>query len=259
MAHFSTLKTSKNQRLFAIGDIHGCHEELKVLIEKLRIDSNLSSDDVVIFLGDYIDRGPDSKKVIDTLIKFKTSYPNTRFLKGNHEDMLLHFLGFKGHYGEWCIINGGKQFFKNYGFKKKCWRWKHHQSVNETAEIDPRFYTQEGVIENIPKDHMEFLLNLESAIIHDDFLFVHAGVDVDEPLTNQTEEDLCWIRDAFLLRPHTFPQILVHGHTPTKNPYYDPFLKRVNIDTGCFKGGHLTAVELRSMTFTSIPSRQPLL
>jgi serine/threonine protein phosphatase 1 len=103
--------TERPPRLFAFGDIHGCNTELRVLLESLRSDHQVTTADQFVFVGDYIDRGPDSKGVIDTLLAWKEEFPRTVFLKGNHEDMLLAFLGMGGSSGEVYLVNGGAEFF----------------------------------------------------------------------------------------------------------------------------------------------------
>ena len=107
--------TERSPRVFAFGDIHGCYAELKTLVDTLKRDHDAGAQDQFIFIGDYIDRGPCSKDVIDFLIRFRAEYPKTVFLRGNHEDMLLDFLGLGGTSGEVYLANGGVDFFKSYG------------------------------------------------------------------------------------------------------------------------------------------------
>ena len=103
----SAVTEASGERVFVIGDLHGCVKEPEILLRHLESSEGLKESDLVIFLGDYIDRGPDSKGVIDLMLDFRTRFPKTRFLKGNHEDMLLHYLGRRGRHGEVYLENGG--------------------------------------------------------------------------------------------------------------------------------------------------------
>lgn len=252
MSLLRPVEFSNNQKIFAIGDIHGCSEELEELLEKIKLDGKLKKSDVLVFLGDYVDRGPYSRKVIEKLILVKKEYPNAYFLRGNHEDMILDFLGFGGNYGSFCIVNGAKLFFKDYGIED-FYFW---DNLDQVSIKYPE--TSESISKRIPKDHLKFLLETEHGLVSEDYILVHAGIDPWEKLENQTSEELLWIREMFLNWPHSEQQVIVHGHTITDNPYYDEDRKTINIDTGCFQGGLLTAVELRSMEFFSVKSRQPV-
>lgn len=252
MSLFTPVSFSKEQKIFAVGDIHGCYEELINLMQKLKDEADLQHEDAIIFLGDYVDRGPKSRKVLEFLINLKEEYPNSHFLRGNHEDMILHFLGFEGHYGPWCIVNGADMFFRDYGLEN-FYLWN---GDGETVHINYP-YTEKSIREELPGDHLEFLLMTELALISDEFIFVHAGIDPWETLDKQSSEEICWVREMFLNWQHNEPQIIVHGHTPIKLPCHNEQDRKVNLDTGCFKGNLLSAVELRSMEFYSVPSRQP--
>ena len=148
--------STRPQRLFAVGDIHGCNEELKHLLNFLRNDQKLSGEDQLVFIGDYIDRGPDSKGVIDTLLQVKNEFPSTVFLKGNHEDMLLDYLGLGGQGGDVYLTNGGSDFFRSY-------------------EIPA--YDKANIVSKLPAAHVEFLKGLELAVSLAEFIFVHAGLN----------------------------------------------------------------------------------
>lgn len=251
MTLFTPLSLQGGQKVFAVGDIHGCYEELEELLELLVSKGGLSKEDSIVFLGDYVDRGPFSRKVITRLIQIKKEYPNSFFLRGNHEDMILDFLGYGGNYGPFCIVNGADKFFSDYGLED-FYIWNGNDQVSIKYPL-----TQEEIVESIPKSHIKFLLETEHGLLSDEFIFVHAGIDPWESLEKQTSEELLWIREMFLCWPHNEKQIVVHGHTPSSNPYYDDHKRVINVDTGCFKGGMLTAVELRSKEFFSVNSRQP--
>jgi serine/threonine protein phosphatase 1 len=215
--------TDRSPRVFAFGDIHGCRRELEVLLESLRSDHHVTKADQFVFIGDYIDRGPDSKGVIDTLLAWKKDHPKTIFLKGNHEDMLLGFLGIGGSSGAVYLVNGGTEFFKSYG-------------------IEPTGPVSE-MVNSLPAEHLAFLTSLELGVSIGEFLFVHAGINPARALTDQTPHDLMWIRGEFLPAEHNAGKTVVFGHTPFADvmihlPY------KIGIDTGLVYGNLLTAVEL---------------
>jgi serine/threonine protein phosphatase 1 len=204
-------------RVFAIGDIHGCPEELVALLKG--IDSG--SEDTVIFVGDYVDRGPSARDVIDVLIEFRQRNPTTVFLKGNHEDMMLHFLGMPGHYGDAFLFNGGFATMDSY-------------------DIDePQL---EEALELLPPSHVDFLQKLETSYLRPPYLFVHAGVHPLRTLEDQEAEDMLWIRQEFIANPHDLGHTVIFGHTPMRDVMLDlPY--KVGLDTGLVYGGKLSAVE----------------
>ena len=208
-------------RLFAIGDIHGCAGELEALLAGLRP----APGDTLVCVGDYLDRGPDSRTVIDTVMDLEQR-PGvaTVFLRGNHEDMCLAYLGRRGHYGETWMLNGGAARLRSYG-------------------LDARVSASEAAI-GFPLKHLQFLERLPLWHRTDGCLLVHAGIRPDRPWDQQDEEDLLWIREEFILAPHSLPETIVFGHTPRRTVFVDlPY--KIGIDTGCVYGGGLTALELR--------------
>ena len=215
--------TDRSPRVFAFGDIHGCKHELEVLLESLRSEHHVMKADQFVFIGDYIDRGPDSKGVIDLLLAWKKAHPKTIFLKGNHEDMLLGFLGMGGSSGEVYLVNGGTEFFKSYGIEQT-------GPVSEMAK-------------SLPAEHLRFLTSLELAVSIGEFLFVHAGINPSRELADQMPHDLMWIRGDFIPAEHNLGKTVVFGHTPFADvmlhlPY------KIGIDTGLVYGNLLSAVEL---------------
>ena len=212
---------------FVIGDIHGCLSELSCLIENLP----LRPADRVVFLGDYIDRGPDSKGVISYLMDMAKSNYDLVFLKGNHEDMLLAYLGFTGRYGEMFLVNGGQATLASYGM-----------SAAAMSRV--------RAMGKIPADHLEFLLNLKNYWVEGSFLCVHAGIHPSKPLAAQSQVDLLWIRHEFISSSHRLPYTVVFGHTPQREVFYD-LPAKIGIDTGCAFGGPLTAVLLPQREFLS--------
>ncbi|MGH7916127.1 MAG: metallophosphoesterase family protein [Candidatus Binataceae bacterium] len=204
-------------RLFAIGDIHGCTDELAVMIKALAPRQG----DTVVFVGDYVDRGPSAHDVLTQLIELGSGAAETVFLKGNHEDMMLAFLGLPGHYGDSFLFNGGAQTLDSYG-------------VSE-ARLD-------RALERIPHRHLDFLKALGTSYFHPPYLFVHAGILPTRQLEEQNVEDLLWIRQEFIFHPHQLDATVVFGHTPMRAVMVDmPF--KLGIDTGLVYGGKLTCAE----------------
>lgn len=207
---------------FVIGDIHGCADELRRLIDALP----LAAGDRVVFLGDYIDRGPASKNVVDFLLSLRSSAADIEFifLKGNHEDMLLSYLGLNGAHGDMFLVNGGKATLASYG-------------VNE------RDLRSDEALSAISCDHVEFYQGLQRFYLMDSFLCVHAGVHPQKSLSDQSEEELFWIRNKFIYSSHELPYTVLFGHTPQERVLYDlPF--KVGLDTGLVYGNMLTCLEL---------------
>jgi serine/threonine protein phosphatase 1 len=208
-------------RLFAIGDIHGCARELERLVRALEP----AAGDTLVFVGDYVDRGADSRAVIDDLLDLaRRPGLTTVFLKGNHEDMFLDYIGHRGHWGESWMLNGGPATLRSYGLSP------------HTPGPD--------VLAALPAEHVAFLDGLEPWRFVEDWLLVHAGINPERAWEEQEEEDLFWIREEFILRPHPLPQTVVFGHTPFRQVFLNlPY--KLGIDTGCVYGGMLTAIELR--------------
>ena len=207
---------------YVIGDIHGCGAELRRLVEALP----LVRGDQLVFLGDYIDRGPDSNAVVSHLVSLQGLLPQVEvvFLRGNHEDMLLSYLGFSGQHGDMFLINGGKATLASYG-------------------LGPDEVTAERALSVIPADHLSFFRQLKNYHLMDSFLCVHAGIHPQKPLAEQTDEELLWIRNAFIYRSHSLPYTVLFGHTPQPTVLYDlPY--KVGLDTGLVYGNMLTCLEV---------------
>jgi len=201
-------------KFFVFSDIHGCFNELKSLMQK--IEDLIDDDSQLIFLGDYIDRGPNSKKVLDYLLKLREKYPSTIFLYGNHEKMFLEFI-IEPKMSNPFLYNGGHETLKDF---KKDMRW----------DIDDKY--------------IEFINSMKLYYETEDYFFVHAGVpnkDFDE-LTFEDEEDLLWIRDSFLESERIWDKMIIHGHTPVQEVEFKD--NRINIDTGCVFNGQLTCLVL---------------
>jgi serine/threonine protein phosphatase 1 len=212
-------------RVFAIGDVHGCVDELTTLLTRLAPQA----DDKLVFLGDYIDRGPAPKGVIDRLLGLRESVPCV-FLKGNHEDMFLDFLGLGGRYGDAFLYNGGGATLRSYD----C----------DGCDVDQ-------VAARLPDAHREFLLQLQTYHRDGDFLFVHAGVRPGLSLAQQSDEDLLWIREDFTTQPHDLGCTVLFGHTPYREVLIDlPY--KIGLDTGLVYRNKLSCFESTTHTLYQV-------
>lgn len=220
-------KTPDGQRIYAIGDIHGALEHLDGLIAKIEKDAGDLADAQLVFLGDYVDRGPDSKGVIDRLIALKKDHPGAVFLKGNHEAVMLDFLSDPDEALEW-LEWGGDQTLRSYGVS----------GVLTKAGED----LSAALADALPKAHRAFLDDLVLTHVASDYLFVHAGIRPGVAIEDQDEDDLLWIRKRFHdATANERPEYtVVHGHHPTKKPVDAGW--RIGVDTGACWSGVLTAV-----------------
>jgi serine/threonine protein phosphatase 1 len=204
--------------LYAIGDLHGCPDELEVVLEALAPGEG----DTVVFLGDYVDRGPGVRRLVDRLLALRDAAFASVFLRGNHEDMLLAHLGLGGRHGDVYLENGGGATLASYGIPAG------------TPGVASRAL--------LPAAHVEFLLASRLHYVAPPFLFVHAGIRPGVPLADQEEEDLLWIREEFFTRPHALPYTVVFGHTPAREARVElPY--RLGLDTGLVYGNKLTALD----------------
>ncbi|MGE3143017.1 MAG: metallophosphoesterase [Hyphomonadaceae bacterium] len=216
---------------FAVGDIHGRADLLARMfdeIEKLAPAPHAAAP-VVVFLGDYVDRGPDSAEVLALLLQ--TGRPEgfeRRFLKGNHEQALLAFLDDPVRARDW-LLHGGQETLVSYGVAPP--PWGAGQTVLQAAAAK--------FLEALPARHLDFLRALEPSFVAGDYLFAHAGVDPAKPADAQSERDLCWIRRRFLEDKRAYTHVVVHGHTPCATPYRDH--RRIGLDTGAYASGQLSA------------------
>jgi serine/threonine protein phosphatase 1 len=226
-------------RIYAIGDIHGRADLLDRVLNRIDADlaKNPVSNSVEVFLGDYVDRGPDSRQVLDRLVARKRTHRMV-FLKGNHETYLAEFLSNPPILDEWQRI-GGLETLMSYGITP---------SINADTAAQARLAA--AFDQALPESHRQFLGDLQSSFTCGDYYFVHAGVRPGIPLEKQREEDLLWIRREFLLYEKDFSKIVVHGHTPVQQPDIRP--NRINIDTGAFATGNLTCLILEDDTIRVI-------
>lgn len=216
-------------RVYAVGDIHGRTDLLKLQLAQIEVDEALypCPHSIIVFLGDYIDRGPDSRGTIDLLLAC-AQIREVVCLKGNHETFVQRFLDAPDSLSEWRTL-GGLETLVSYGLRPSLSR-SHgdHEALSEALRAA------------IPAQHLAFLDSLPTSFSCGDFFFVHAGVRPGFALAKQSENDMLWIRDEFLLHDAPFEKFVVHGHTPVAAP--DIRCNRVNVDTGAFATGRLSCV-----------------
>lgn len=218
-----------------MGDVHGRLDLLDPLLERIRLDAadlEPANRPVLVFVGDYVDRGAASRGVIERVIELEAGDGfEVRALKGNHEEALLAFLADPA-FGPTWIEHGGAQTLSSYGVTPPILR----------MDGEAWDKARDALAEAMPPAHLAFLRRLELTAVIGDFLFVHAGVRPGVPLEAQREPDLLWIRQDFLNASGPFGKIVVHGHTPAEAAFLGEH--RIGIDTGAYATGVLTAVRL---------------
>lgn len=217
-------------RVYAIGDIHGRLDLLDDLLSRIEADDagRASADTTVIFLGDLIDRGPNSAQVVQRLLDLSKRSEGVRFLLGNHEEVFLKALAGEKGALPFFIRIGGKPTILSYG-------------ITEAEYLEADYDALAGLLrERVPPQHIEFLRSFEDLIQIGDYAFVHAGVRPGVPLEGQVSGSLRWIRDEFLNHPGAFEKVVVHGHTISEQ--VEERRWRIGIDTGAFASGKLTAM-----------------
>lgn len=206
-------------KTIVIGDIHGCYNELKRMMRRLRRKGDYNKEtDKLIFLGDYIDRGEDSRKVINYIKQLQKENKNVIALMGNHEDMAIQYYNAYNRNDYLWLCNGGNTTLDSYyGHEKQLYK-----DIDWMRSL-PLYYEDEH------------------------FIYVHAGIDIDKPMNKQNKHTLLWIREDFIYNEKKYNKRVVFGHTPTMlltdkyKPLYTPN-KNIDIDTGCVFGGCLTAL-----------------
>ena len=226
-------------RVYAFGDIHGRADLLSEMFTVIDADlaRNPISRSVEVFLGDYIDRGPNSAITLDLLIE-RSLYRETVFLKGNHEAYFLEVLRDPSKVETWRQF-GGLQTLMSYGIQPSL-----SPDAPEQADLIS------ALLEVMPVDHLSFLQSLRPSFVCGDYFFVHAGVRPGIPLKEQQEADLLWIRNEFLDSNENFGKFIVHGHTPVRAP--DIRANRINIDTGAYATGNLTLLTIQGSSMLAV-------
>lgn len=232
--------TPDDMRIYAIGDVHGHADLLDKMHEAISADLLVGEPQQVhiVYLGDYIDRGPDSKGVIDRLISRRDrgdGIPKT-FLKGNHENGFFEFMA--DPVGENFLKWGGVEMLASYGVT--------FEDVEEISPAEKERAAAE-MLEIVPSAHMAFLEGLDLSLTLGGYFFAHAGVDPLKSFDEQSEQDLTFIRQPFLswhenLVYKPLAQKVVHGHSVSKEPIVRPH--RIGVDTGAYESGVLTAAVL---------------
>ena len=205
-------------RIFAVGDIHGCIDKLDALLDSIDIEWGA---DLLLFVGDYIDRGPDSFGVVERVVELKRRHPGRIVtLKGNHEDMLLDYLSGEDEFS--FLANGG------------------------TATLDS-YERHRSDLRSMPASHLSFFQSLTLYYETEHYIFVHAGMKPRVPLRHQKPHDLMWIRGRFIRSRYDFGKIVIFGHTPFQEPLIEP--NKIGIDTGAVYGRKLTCLQLPDYIF----------
>lgn len=221
-------------RAYAVGDVHGRADLLAPMLDWIREDSDSRGgypEVHVVFLGDLIDRGPDSAAVVSMLASGRAAFGQRHFIRGNHEQVLLDILdGDWARMDDWLAV-GGVETVASYG-------------------VDPALYLrdpaafQRAVRDAIPSLHVAFLRRMQSWVQLGDYLFVHAGIRPGVPLDQQSERDLRWIRRDFLRSRVDHGMMVVHGHTISDSVDFRP--NRIGIDTGAYGSHRLSVLGLEA-------------
>lgn len=230
----------KGLRIYAIGDVHGRADLLDQMFSRIEAHqaAHPALRPVILLVGDYIDRGPASREVIDLLIA-RHSPHEMICLKGNHDTFILDFLEQPARLREWSML-GGRETLMSYGLKPP---------INPDAKIQKELARE--LTAAIPKSHVQFLSHkLLSSFSIAGYFFAHAGVRPGVPLNKQRDEDLLWIREDFLLHEESFGKIVVHGHTPVLE--LDIRHNRINLDTGAYATGRLTCLVIEGDSYAPL-------
>ncbi len=211
-------------KTFVIADIHGCASTLDQLLKKISPNSAI---DNIIFLGDYIDRGPDSRQVVEKIISLKAQFPRIITLMGNHEQMLMDFLA--GQDGDTYRKNGGRETLRSYADEKEA----------------PGYH--------IPAEHQHFFQELLTYWEDDNYIYVHASLEPGVHLSRQNKEWLLWARDTNGV-DIDWGKKIIYGHTVHPQPLITPH--KIGIDTGAVYGGQLTCLILPNLEFVSVKSEK---
>jgi serine/threonine protein phosphatase 1 len=218
------------ERVYAVGDIHGCARQLDALLARIVADPTEGiSRRFLVFLGDYVDRGPDSRGVIERLLAPPAGFDVTA-VRGNHDQTLLDFLTDAAIYGVWREF-GGRETLLSYGVRPPLF-----------DKLEDFERARNDLVAALPAAHRQFLEQLVGSRRIGGYYFTHAGVRPGVGLEEQAPEDLMWIREDFLNSRQDFGAVVVHGHTPTPQP--EVRRNRIGVDTGAYATGCLTAAVL---------------
>lgn len=217
-------------RVYVVGDIHGRADLLRDIHAQIQKDFSRAPVEraLAVYLGDYVDRGLDSRQVIDVLLDEPLTGIESVYLRGNHEDFLLRFLDDPAIGASW-MANGGSATIYSY--------------VGGRVDLNDLTGVQAALRAALPGRHLEFLRSLQLLHVEGDYLFVHAGIRPNVPLEKQNPMDLMWIREDFLNSRARHAKMVVHGHSIRNTP--DVRTNRIGIDTGAYATGILTCLVLQ--------------
>jgi serine/threonine protein phosphatase 1 len=221
--------------IYAVGDIHGRADLLAILLDRIQQRDGILGPHIltVLFLGDYIDRGPQSQAVVDRVIALaREGWCKVVALKGNHEEIMLKFLAGASVGRDWIKL-GGAATFRSYGV-----------AAPHPDAIPPLYdAARTALARAVPPSHIDFMQALSLWSVSGDYVFVHAGVKPDVPLAEQRDRDLLWIRGEFARCDRPMDKVVVYGHTPNAKPKVEPW--KIGLDTGAYGTGILTAMRLQ--------------
>lgn len=248
---FSKSRTSRGRsgppgcRAYAIGDVHGRLDLLVELLAAIEADNaqRRPAKTWLVFLGDLVDRGPDSRGVVELLATRPPGFATNVFLKGNHEEFFLGVLGGDDASVQHWLAYGGTECAQSYGLSSG---WM----LNATPTA-----IMERLIRQVPADHVRFLDQMADSFRFGDYLFVHAGIRPGIALDRQVGRDLRWIREGFLDDRSDHGVVVVHGHTIVERAEEHP--NRIAVDTGAYRSGTLTAVGLEGSERWFLEAREP--
>ena len=222
-------------QIFAVGDIHGCKDLVQQIHTKIiETSKNIEGQKLLIYLGDYIDRGPHIKETVQTLIDFKPDNFRQVFLLGNHEQMLLEFITNSKNSPYIWLSNGGLKTLESYGMDIS-------KYIDLTMDLVGYHEIRKELLGLIPSSHQDFFNQLQLSYEWKNYFFVHAGIDPDLSLDQQDKEDMLWTRSKRFFDPKmTYHKIIVHGHTPVDK--IEEFPCRINLDTQAFYSGNLSCM-----------------
>ncbi len=225
--------------VYAVGDIHGCNILLQKIHNKILATSkDIEGQKLLIYLGDYIDRGPDIKGTIQTLIDFQPENFTKVFLLGNHEQMLLDFMAGKRNSLYIWLGNGGLETLESYGSDMNSY-------IDHSMELKDEELIRKKFTRLLPFSHKNFFNQLILNYEWGNYFFVHAGINPDLPIEKQEKETMLWTREKKFFNPKmTCSKIIVHGHTPVEKIEKYPF--RINLDTGSFYSGKLSCLKIEN-------------
>jgi len=213
--------SDNGRKIYAVGDIHGMLMKLERLLDRIPFREDR---DRLVFLGDYVDRGPDARGVVDRVLQLVSRGLDVVCLRGNHEVMMENYL--KDEDVAFFLVNGGASTVHSYS----------------VGNVDGRCV--------VPDTHKSFLRGLKKYYETDDYLFVHAGFRPGVPVADQADDDVYWIRDEFIASDFDFGKKVIFGHTPFLKPFVDR--RKIGIDTGAVYGNKLTCVCLPDEVFYSV-------